>query len=186
MTKTYKGYNETDLTDYSAKSVKIDAALHYKISEDAELSWNSKYGTGDAILQATNRNALKDFALQQHKLEYRNNHLTVRTYATLEDSGNTHDLSALGTFIGAGRWYNDYLLTYLGGVGLQKGWIEATDTPDVQKGKLITKIITDQATGGTSFADLIGAGADLITAGGCRRCATESGWQYVGAWLSRI
>ncbi len=167
MKKTYKGYNETDLTDYSAKSVKMDAALHYKISEDAELSWNSKYGTGDAILQATNRNALKDFSLQQHKLEYRNNHLTVRAYATLEDSGNTHDLSALGTFIGAGRWYNDYLLTYLGGVGSEKGWIDATDSPEVQKQKLIGVIIGHQAspdTAGETFADLIGAGADEITA----------------------
>ena len=174
----YPGFKESELTDYSAKSVKIDAALHYKISEDAELSWNSKYGTGDAILQATNRNRLKDFVLQQHKLEYRNNHLTLRTYATLEDSGKTHDMYALdarmvdydedtGTLdreIIPG-WFNDYLLTYLGGVGFQKGWIEATDTPEEQKGKLIDKIITDQATGGTSFADLIGDGANQIMAG---------------------
>ncbi|MGB2127898.1 MAG: TonB-dependent receptor [Flavicella sp.] len=168
MTKTYKGYNERDLTDYSARSLKIDAALHYRLTEDSELSWNSKYGTGDAILQATNRNRLKDFVLQQHKLEYRNNHLTMRTYATIEDSGDTHDLSALGTFVGAGKWFNDYLLTYLGGVGLQKGWIEATDTPDIQQQKLIGVIIGHQAnpaTAGQSFADLIGPGADLITAG---------------------
>jgi hypothetical protein len=166
MKKTYKGYNETELTDYSASSIKVDAALHYKISETAELSWNSKYGTGDAILQATNRNRLKDFVLLKHKLEYRNNHLTMRAYTTIEDSGDTQDLSALGTFVGAGKWFNDYLLTYLGGVGLQKGWIEATDTPDVQQQKLIQQIIGHQgANPSQSFADLIGGGADQITAG---------------------
>ena len=127
------GYAEADLTDYSAKSVKIDAALHYKIAPDTELSWNSKIGTGDAILQATNRNRLENFSLQQHKLELRNKNLRLRAYATLEDSGETHDLSALGTRISNAQpggiqagWYGTYLQNYLGTIGTQINAVNPT------------------------------------------------------------
>jgi iron complex outermembrane recepter protein len=131
------GYEESDLTNYTAKSIKVDAALHYKISETAELSWNSKLGMGDAILQATNRNMLKDFQLQQHKLEYRNNHLTMRAYATIEDSGDTHDASALAGRIANAQpggistgWYGTYLTNYLGAIGQQINAAAPTLLPD--------------------------------------------------------
>ena len=37
--------------------------------------------------------------LQQHKIEYRSPKLTARAYTSIEDSGNTHDMSVLGTRI---------------------------------------------------------------------------------------
>ena len=61
---------------------------------------------------------LKNFALQQHKLEYRSPRLTARAYTTIEDSGNTHDMSALGGRIanaqpgGIAGWFGNYLLSY--------------------------------------------------------------------------
>ena len=120
------GYKEVDLTDHKAKSVKIDAALHYKISEDTELSWNSKIGMGSTILQATNRNVLEDFSLQQHKIELNANNFNLRAYATLEDSGNTHDITALAGRISnaqpggiATGWYGTYLTKYLEVIGGQ-------------------------------------------------------------------
>ena len=133
------GYAESDLTNYKAKSVKMDAALHYKISENTQLSWNSKIGTGSAILQATNRNVLKDFELQQHKLELNSNNLTLRAYATLEDSGNTHDASALATRISDAQpggiqqgWYGTYLTNYLGVIGTQINAAAPTLLPAVE------------------------------------------------------
>ncbi|MDP6921526.1 MAG: TonB-dependent receptor [Lutibacter sp.] len=121
------GYKEVDLMDgYNAKSIKFNAALHYKISEDMELSWNSKFGSGNTILHATNRNVLKDFALQQHKLELNGKQFNLRAYASLEDSGKTHDASALAGRIAnaqpggiATGWYGTYLQTYLGVIAQQ-------------------------------------------------------------------
>ena len=90
------GYKEAELHDGGTSSFKVDLSAHYRIDGNKELIWNSKIGTGNTIYQATNRNNLKNFGLQQHKLEYRTPKLTVRAYTTIEDSGNTHDMFFLG------------------------------------------------------------------------------------------
>ena len=72
------------------------------------------------MLHATNRNMLKNFGLQQHKIEYNNKNLTLRAYTSIENSGNTHDTSALGAVMvlsqpgGLGAWYGGYLGQYFG------------------------------------------------------------------------
>ena len=112
------GYKEVDLGDNKASSFKVDLAGHYRIDGNKELIFNSKIGSGNTILHATNRNMLKNFGLQQHKLEYRSPRLTARVYTTIEDSGNTHDMSALGGRIanaqpgGIAGWFGNYLLSY--------------------------------------------------------------------------
>ena len=187
------GYKESDLTDYTAKSVKIDAALHYKISEDAELSWNSKIGMGDAILQATNRNMLKDFQLQQHKLEYRNKHLTLRTYATIEDSGDTHDVTALAGRIANAQpggisqgWYGTYLTNYLGAIGTQVNAANPTLLADPTE--ISTLIIGHQAGSlaafglpaeGATIADL--PGVDTAAAHQFARAAADANMLVPGS-----
>ncbi len=120
------GYREVDLTDYKAKSQKFDAAFHYRFSEDVELSFNSKLGTGNIILHAANRNILKGFSVQHHKIELNTKNFNFRTYATLEDTGKTHDASALAARIAnaqpggiASGWYGTYFQTYLGVIGGQ-------------------------------------------------------------------
>ena len=116
------GYKEVDLGDNKASSFKVDLAGHYRIDGNKELIFNSKFGSGNTVLHATNRNMLKNFALQQHKLEYRSPRLTARAYTTIEDSGNTHDMSALGGRIanaqpgGIAGWFGTYLNTYFGEV----------------------------------------------------------------------
>ena len=69
------GYNEVDLIDNKASSFKTDIAFHYKPTEDSELILNSKIGNGNTMLHATNRNQMKNFGLQQHKIEYKNRNL---------------------------------------------------------------------------------------------------------------
>ena len=116
------GYKEVDLTDNKASSFKIDVAAHYRIDGDSELIFNSKIGSGNTVLHATNRNMLKNFMLQQHKIEYRSPKLTARVYTSIEDSGNTHDMSAFGTRIanaqpgGIAGWFGNYLNAYFGNI----------------------------------------------------------------------
>ncbi|TBW27759.1 TonB-dependent receptor [Gramella sp. KN1008] len=86
------GYAETSLHDYDAQSLKLDAALHYRpFADDFEIIYLGKYGRGSTIYQGTNRYAIKDFWLQQHKLEVRNNNFFVRGYITDEDAGDSYD-----------------------------------------------------------------------------------------------
>ena len=113
------GYKESDLVDGGTTSVKFDIAAHYRIDSNKELIWNSKIGNGSTLYHATNRNALKNFQLQQHKIEYRTPKLTARAYTTIEDSGNFSDLTALGLRIAnaqpgglQGGWFPTYLNTF--------------------------------------------------------------------------
>jgi hypothetical protein len=70
------------------------------------------------MLHAANRNMLKNFGLQQHKIEYKNRNLGLRFYHTAENSGNTHDTSALGAVMtiaqpgGLNKYFGDYITSY--------------------------------------------------------------------------
>ena len=124
QTITSSGYKENQLTDYTTSSLKTDIALHFKPTEDSEIVLNSKIGGGNTVLQGLNRNMLKNFTLQQHKIEYTNKNLTLRAYTTIEDSGNTHDSGALGVVManaqpgGITGWYGSYLNNYFGISGI--------------------------------------------------------------------
>ena len=114
------GYNEVDLVDNRASSFKTDIALHYRPTEDSEIILNSKMGSGNTMLHATNRNMLKNFGLQQHKIEYNNRNLNLRFYTSIEDSGNSHDVSALGAVMaiaqpgGLNGYFGKYFQGYFG------------------------------------------------------------------------
>jgi outer membrane receptor protein involved in Fe transport len=114
------GYKEVDLHDGGTSSFKIDLAAHYRIDGNKELIWNSKIGSGNTIYHATNRNNLKNFKLQQHKIEYRTPKFTARAYTTIEDAGNTHDMEFLGVRIANAQpggilgWFSQYGAAYFG------------------------------------------------------------------------
>ena len=101
------GYAEEDLTDYEAKSVKFDAAIHYRpFADDFEISYLGKAGFGSTIYQGGNRYALKDFFLQQHKLELQNNNFFIRGYITDEDAGDSYDIRFTGINVNR-QWKSD-------------------------------------------------------------------------------
>ncbi|RCL69450.1 MAG: hypothetical protein DBW75_03285, partial [Cryomorphaceae bacterium] len=121
------GYSELDLTDGIASSFKGDIAVHYRFNGNSELILNSKIGLGNTMYHATNRNMLKNFSIQQHRLEYKTKNLSLRAYTSIEDAGNTHDLSALGGRIAnaqpggiqagwAGAYLQNYFLNLFGQV----------------------------------------------------------------------
>lgn len=86
------GYHERDLTDYNAESVKFDAGLHYRPwGNDFEISYLGKIGVGSTIYQGANRYAIKNFFLQQHKLEFKNDNFFLRGYITDESAGDSYD-----------------------------------------------------------------------------------------------
>lgn len=87
------GYEERDLMDYEAKSVKFGASLNYRPFGDDRLEfiWNSKYGVGNTIYQGANRYNIKDFFMEQHKFEVKGKNFFVRGYLTNEDAGNSFD-----------------------------------------------------------------------------------------------
>ncbi|WP_237144083.1 TonB-dependent receptor [Pontibacter pamirensis] len=113
------GYLEEDLVDYDTYSLKGDAALHYRVTERLEVIYHYKYGAGTSVYQAANRYAIKNFTLQQHKLELRGTNFFARTYSTFENSGDSYDSRFLAlnlnrTWKSDQQWFQEYAAAYLG------------------------------------------------------------------------
>jgi outer membrane receptor protein involved in Fe transport len=114
------GYAEGSLVDYDAESLKTDFSVHYRPwADDFEIIYNGRIGTGNTIYQGANRYSVKNFSLQQHKIEVRNNNFFVRGYIVSEDAGDSYDTRF--TAINVNRrwksdqqWFTDYAETYIG------------------------------------------------------------------------
>jgi len=114
------GYDERDLTDYNAESLKVDWGVYFRPWEnDFEIAYVGKYGAGNTIYQGTNRYNIKNFQLQQHKLEIRNDNFFVRGYITSDDAGDSYDM--VFTAINMNRlwksdtqWFGEYIRTFSG------------------------------------------------------------------------
>ncbi|WP_103069293.1 TonB-dependent receptor [Aquimarina sediminis] len=101
------GYAEQDLNAYKAESIKFDAALHYRpFANDFEIIYNGKIGKGTTIYQGANRYSIRNFFLQQHKIELKNDNFFIRGYLTDEDAGDSYDTRFTGININR-KWKDD-------------------------------------------------------------------------------
>jgi iron complex outermembrane recepter protein len=91
------GWKESYLIDqYDAKSIKGDLALHYRPTDNMEISYNYRYGGGSSVYQGSQKYALRDFTQQFHKLELKSKNWFVRAYITATDAGDSYNMGALG------------------------------------------------------------------------------------------
>ena len=120
------GYQETSLMNYEAKSFKADVAVHYRpFGDDLEVIGVYKIGSGNTLYQGSNRYALKNFLMEQYKLEVRSDNFFVRGYITTEDAGDSYDSRFAAININRmwksdQQWFQQYAQTYIGarlGVG---------------------------------------------------------------------
>jgi iron complex outermembrane recepter protein len=113
------GYDEADVADYGAQSVKRDVAVHYRpFGDDLEVVYNYRRGTGTTIYQGANRFAVSGFAMTQQKLEIKNDNFFIRGYITAEDSGDAYDTRFAAININRQwspdqKWFEDYVRGYL-------------------------------------------------------------------------
>ncbi|MFZ9003577.1 MAG: TonB-dependent receptor [Robiginitalea sp.] len=124
------GYAEADMLNYNAQSVKTDFSLYYRpFADDLEIIYNGRIGRGNTIYQGINRYAIRDFNMQQHKIEIRNNNFFVRGYITSEGSGDSYDTRFAAINVNRRwksdvQWFTDYAETFIGarlgvGTGIQ-------------------------------------------------------------------
>ncbi|WP_264531657.1 TonB-dependent receptor [Flavobacterium sp. N502540] len=102
------GYNEVDLTNNKAGNTKIDFSFHGRPfgDERLEIIWQSKFGFGNAVYQGANRYYLNNFAMQQHKIEFKGKNFFARGYMTTEDGGDSYDMGFTGININR-KWKDD-------------------------------------------------------------------------------
>lgn len=114
---TAPGYMESDLADYTAKSLKLSTGLHYKLHDSLEMSYNYRLGNGTAVYQGTNRYSINNILFQQHRLELKGKRGFVRAYTTQENAGNSYDVVFTGINIskaGVANYVEEYLKAYFG------------------------------------------------------------------------
>ncbi len=113
------GYKEQDLTDNDIESVKADFSLHYKPFEnDIEIILQHKLGFGNTIYQGANRYALKNFFMNQSKIEVKGKNFFARVYRTSEDAGDSYDMRFAAWNVnraakGDTEWFTNYATAFL-------------------------------------------------------------------------
>ena len=100
------GYQEKDLMNYDVYSLKLNGALHYKITNDIEAIYQYNYGRGTASYTGSSRFDLNNFVLQTHRLELKGSNFFVRTYMVGENSHDSYNTRSLAQFINR-DWVQD-------------------------------------------------------------------------------
>lgn len=95
FTVTRTGYYEKDLTNPIVRNLKADASLHYKLTDQLELSYGYRFGLMDGVFQRGNKIQLDGVTVQNHKLELKGRDFVVRAYELVENTGNSYNLNPL-------------------------------------------------------------------------------------------
>ncbi len=86
------GYWEKDVINPIVDNLKVDMGLHYRLNEKAELSYGYRVGKMDGVFQRGNKIQLDNVVVQNHKLELKGANYFVRSYVSLENTGDSYNL----------------------------------------------------------------------------------------------
>jgi len=140
------GYKEVDLTDHVARSKKADWGLYWRPdgTDNLEIQYVGKYGTGETVYQGTNRYAIENFLMTQHKLEVKSPNFFVRTYLTSDNAGDSYDMNFTAININRSwksdtQWFGEYVGGIVGGTlaGLTMDSAHALGRATADTGRLI-------------------------------------------------
>ena len=153
-------YLEKHLINYDAKNIKGNLGLYYRLNDKVEASYLYNLGFGTSIYTGAQRYSLKNFNIQQHRLQLRGDNFYVRAYTTIENSGDSYITEFLGKRVNdlavnaANPLFNDvsgYLATYgteylryLYSNGLQPGQINGLTDAQLQALTGMNKIAIQQ------------------------------------------
>lgn len=95
LTVARTGYWEKDLVDPKVNNLKLDAALHYKITPNTTLAYTYRIGEMDGVFQRGNKIKLDNVVVQNHQLELKGSNFTVKAYVSQENSGDSYNVKPL-------------------------------------------------------------------------------------------
>jgi outer membrane receptor protein involved in Fe transport len=111
------GYAERDIADYGTKSLKLNAALHWRINDRVEAILQGNYGFGTTVYTGADRYSIANFTLGQYKAELRGANWYVRAYTTQERSGDAFAVGIAAQGINEAwkpsqQWFGEYVGAY--------------------------------------------------------------------------
>ena len=126
LTVARTGYWEKDLVDPIVSNLKFDAAFHYRFNPHTELIYSYRIGQMDGVFQRGNKVKLDNVVVQNHRLELKGSHFTIKAYTSSENTGNSYNVKPLadnldlytgGSATAWGAKYKAALTTYAGSHG---------------------------------------------------------------------
>ncbi len=105
---TPTGFRERDFVDNTTESLKLGAALHYKLTDDVEVLGQFNIGYGSSVYTANDRFILDDFSIWTGKLEVRGDNFFARGYVTQENSGDSYAANTLASLVNQTYYLGDY------------------------------------------------------------------------------
>ena len=107
------GFKEVDMVDYNTKSFKFNGAVHYRVTEKAELIGQLNYGSGTTVYTGNGRYSLRDFNLTQAKIELKGSNYVLRAYTTQERSGKSYTAGLTSIFMNeaikpSSQWFGEF------------------------------------------------------------------------------
>ena len=115
------GYLERDVADYNTRSLKLNAALHWRITDKVEAIFQGNQGMGTTVYTGADRYSIANFKLGQYKAELRGSNWFVRAYTTQERSGDAYAVGIAAQGINEAwkpstTWFGQYVGTYVGAI----------------------------------------------------------------------
>ena len=95
LTVARTGYWEKDLVKPAVDNLKFDAGLYYKINDRLEISYDYRVGKMGGVFQRGNKIQLDNVVIQNHKLELKGSNFSIRSYISLENTGNSFNVKPL-------------------------------------------------------------------------------------------
>ncbi len=89
------GYWEKDLINPKVDNFKVDGAAYYRTKHGAEISYAYRRGKMDGVFQRGNKIQLDNVIVQNHKLEFKTSDFLIRSYVSLENTGNSYNVKPL-------------------------------------------------------------------------------------------
>jgi iron complex outermembrane recepter protein len=108
------GYAERDLADYGTKSLKLNAALHWRLNDRVEAIFQGNYGFGTTVYTGADRYSIANFNIGQYKAELKGSNWYVRAYTTQERSGDAFAVGIAANAINEAwkpseTWFGQYV-----------------------------------------------------------------------------
>ncbi|WP_373522786.1 carboxypeptidase-like regulatory domain-containing protein [Aquiflexum sp.] len=116
------GYMERDLADYGTESLKLNAALHWRLNDRVEAIFQGNYGAGTTVYTGADRYSITGFNIGQYKAELKGANWFVRAYTTQERSGDSYAVGIAAQGINEAwktsqQWFGQYVGAYATAAG---------------------------------------------------------------------
>ena len=89
------GYWEKDVVNPIVDNLKVDAAIHYRLKDRAEISYGYRVGKMDGVFQRGNKIQLDNVVVQNHRLEVKGANFFIRSYVSIENTGDSYNVKPM-------------------------------------------------------------------------------------------